>query len=223
MIKLLDNFIRNLYQFIRSSGGLRGYWFALAFLGYSVFGIGLAGAVDNHGSFAIKGIGASSCAVFREVSSNDAEAYRQFGGWMNGYISALNEAVPDTFDLISFEDSDTLIAYVSNYCEKYPKHRFMFAVKAVVTTLELGKITEQGQYVVFGGTEKIRLHQQTVDWIVQELIALKYLSIKFSASQQPAILVESLKSYQKDHSLPETGLPTQETLVRLLRKPLYRN
>jgi len=201
-------------------------WIPIIFLGYTVtvLGIGTVAAVDKNERFAIKGVGANSCAVFREMSAKDPEAYRQFGGWMNGYISALNETTPETFDLINFEDADTLIAYVSNYCLENPEHRFMFAVKGVAAALERSKITEQGQYIVFNGIDQVSLHQQTLDWVVRELTALEYLPPEaLDIQSQRTIIAKALKSYQKDNSLPETGLPTQETLVRLLHKPSNQN
>ena len=174
-------------------------------------------AEDVNGRFAIKGIGAHSCSDFYALSKEDPESYRQFGGWMNGYITARNAYEPETFDIVNFEDSDTLIAYVLNYCKNNPDHRFVFAVRGIVEALRPTKISEQGHYVIFSGTGTIRLHRSTVLWIVQELAAQKLLP-ETSYIPEQDVIISALKAYQKRMGMTESGIPDQETLVRLLRR-----
>ena len=49
-----------------------------------------ANAADEQGRYAIHGAGLLKCRVFVEEKSKQSPAYMMIGGWMDGYISAVN-------------------------------------------------------------------------------------------------------------------------------------
>ena len=51
-----------------------------------------AQAADKNGQFAIKGVGLQTCQEFVSARETQSPQYFKFGGWMNGYLSATEQA-----------------------------------------------------------------------------------------------------------------------------------
>ena len=74
--------------------------------------------------------------------------YKQniFNSWLNGYITAYNTYVPDTFNIIGNRDTASLNYWVANYCKNNPRASFDTAVGRLMTELAPQRIKEQPKH-----------------------------------------------------------------------------
>lgn len=63
--------------------------------------------------------------------------YKQnfFTAWLNGYITAYNAYVNDTFNIIGKRDQASLNYWLANYCKSHPKSSFDTAVDHLMVEL----------------------------------------------------------------------------------------
>ena len=94
-----------------------------------------AEAADKDGEFALKGIGRLNCKQFVENRNQKSNRYFQFGGWIEGYITAFNQLTPETFDLLSFETTEFLAWMIAQHCSQNPDERVADVVAAMVRKL----------------------------------------------------------------------------------------
>jgi hypothetical protein len=92
----------------------------------------LAHAVDANGASRIRGIGADSCAKFLgdRRSSLLVEHYRD---WLDGFLTALNTQIPNTYDIAGGADMDGILEWISNWCGTNPGSKFLSGAEAYVT------------------------------------------------------------------------------------------
>ena len=71
--------------------------------------------------------------------------YKQniFNAWLNGYITAYNAYVSDTFNIIGERDSASLNYWLADYCNKNPHSTYDTAVGHLMTELAPRRIKEQ--------------------------------------------------------------------------------
>ena len=71
--------------------------------------------------------------------------YKQniFNAWLNGYITAYNAYVDDTFNIIGGRDSASLNYWLANYCNKNPQSYFDAAVGHLMTELAPQRIKQK--------------------------------------------------------------------------------
>ena len=122
---------------------LKGCFMRLAiFLIVFIASIDLSYAIDKNGKFAIKGVGNTSCGSYRSmIETNDSQKYL-FAGWLNGYITAQNQHWPETFDVTSWENIETLSNYVYHYCGENKKLSYFQASTEMLNQLFDSRIKE---------------------------------------------------------------------------------
>lgn len=62
-------------------------------------------------------------------------AKNQFNEWLDGYLTAYDKFIPDTFDIAPDKDLDSLDSWLENYCKQHPYNLFDRAVESL--TFEL--------------------------------------------------------------------------------------
>lgn len=174
-------------------------------------------AAEDDGRFAVHGVGRAACADFTRVRAAGSAEYRQFGGWISGYITALNQMAPKTFDLVAFETLDTLSQYISNYCQKNPKSTFIEAARAVTLVMGPTKIEKFEGFIEFPGQPPIRLYKQVAAAAVARLRQLGHAGD--IDPHDVEAMSAALQAFQADNGLEQTGRPDQVTLSRLIRTP----
>lgn len=190
-------------------------WIALSI---SFFGSLSVMAEDADGKFAIKGVGNQSCPVFvRELEEGTHNRYL-FAGWLNGYITASNQHLKQTFDLSSWENINTLSNYIVQYCKKNPNHSFYVASAQV-----LGALYE---YRMQGFSRLLTLQNETERSFVYETVLVDvqkelkktgiYTGEVSGKFDKPT--VQAIKKFQEDKNLNVNGMPDQYTLHALLRQ-----
>jgi hypothetical protein len=105
-------------------------------------------AADKNGNF-----GSSLPAELKYCNSYIAaldacmngHCYKQniFNAWLNGYITAYNAYVNDTFNIIGKRDPASLNYWLANYCKKNSNSSFDTAVGHLMTELEPQRLHEK--------------------------------------------------------------------------------
>jgi hypothetical protein len=88
-------------------------------------------AKDVDGAFSIKGVGALSCDDFIKAAKGDAPILQQYAGYVSGYISAYNELETNTFDLLPWQQLDTVMLLLLQGCKQTPNSTVGGAVSRI--------------------------------------------------------------------------------------------
>ncbi len=174
-------------------------------------------ATDSKGNFAVEGVGKLTCQQYLAIRENSPDAFREYAGWIDGYLSALNQYLPATFDLVPWQRTDLLQLSVARLCEKSREMPFFRAVDILAKGLSEKRLIEQSdrvEFAVSGADQTFFVYKEILRQAQQELIRQGYLK-----GAADGVLGEQTKkaflAYQKDHDILTTGLPDQLTLFGL--------
>lgn len=174
-------------------------------------------AADEEGQAAIRGIGGLPCKRFVQAQEGDAALYRQFGGWMNGYLSAYNQAAEQTFDIASWASADSLAAVLLQHCRKHPDLPFHGGVNALIRWLESDRLPSSSPVVELRqGERTVRVYRAALRRAQQALQQRGYYHDAVDGVYGPRTGA-AIRAFQRDQGLDMSGLPDQQTLLRLLR------
>jgi hypothetical protein len=181
-----------------------------------LFAASSAFAADANSRFALRGVGLTSCEQFLKAMQEHKENVLVAGGWIEGYVTAVNKFTPDTFDMAPWQSTQALLGLVSRNCERNPQAGFFQIVDSMMKFLMPARLTAQSERVlVESGSTKFYVYQKTMKDIQEKLISLGYL--KGGADGQFGPQTKSaLEAYQKAQQIEVTGLPDQSTLFKLL-------
>ncbi|MGB0721683.1 MAG: peptidoglycan-binding domain-containing protein [Gammaproteobacteria bacterium] len=173
---------------------------------------------DAQGRYAIKGVGAQSCADYNKARRNKLPEVYMFMGWFQGWMSNENRHRENTFDLASWQHTGTLLAALDAYCEKNEKYPFVGAAEALIASMRTSALDEQALLVTAeAGGRSVQVYDAVLARLQAALAESgDYLGAatgRFDEATGKAIL-----AYQKREGLPETGLPDQVILQRLVHR-----
>lgn len=172
-------------------------------------------AADEAENFAVKGAGLARCNDYIEARRSNAPAFYQFGGWINGYLTALNQLKPETYDLAPWQSSDLLAGVILRNCRENPENRFINTVAAMVDSLNAQRILTKSPFVeAHAGETRIRIYQELLRR-TQEKLAESGLYQGEPTGLFDQETEDGLRAYQKAGRLIETGLPDQATLLAM--------
>lgn len=172
-------------------------------------------AADDAENFAVKGAGLASCSAYIEARRSNAPAFYQFGGWINGYLTALNQLKPETYDLAPWQSSDLLAGVILRNCRENPEKRFINTVAAMVASLHAQRLLTKSPLVeAHAGETRIRIYRELLRRTQEKLVESGLYQGEptglFDQETQ-----DGLRAYQKAGRLTETGLPDQATLLAM--------
>lgn len=171
---------------------------------------------DSGGQFRVRGVGVGTCQQFLDAVDKKDNALYLFGGWLDGYLTGVNQFSPETFDIAPWESTETLASLVRANCAKNPKQNFHAMLNAMVTVLRDRRLQERSTVVTATvGDQSIKLYK---DVLSQMQAALAKSG--FDPGAQDGTFGDQTRSaieaYQKDKGFKVTGLPDQITLLSLL-------
>jgi putative peptidoglycan binding protein len=172
---------------------------------------------DAHGQFGIRGAGLISCKIYENERKARADVYLMTAAWIDGYITATNENLADTYDIMSFETTELLTEVLDKHCKKNPKDIVFTVLKALLVKLHddrLRNYSKKTEIVV--GERTISLYVDTLKRVQQRLTSAGFYSGKIDADYGEK-MIRAMKSYQTSIGFNPTGFPDQATLWRLLR------
>lgn len=173
---------------------------------------------DDKGDFAIKGGGVQPCGAFLtayEARNTDLALY---AGWIDGYLTGLNQSTPDTYDLASWHSVETLIGLLQAACsQSAPERRVIEAFTDVLRLLYPGRVQAQDGMIalVHEGTG-MTIYASVLRSAKARLNALGHGAGAEDDSFTPDV-VRAIEAFQRARNIPVTGLPDQQTLYLLLR------
>lgn len=92
-----------------------------------------ASALDDDGNANLHGQGASTCAAFGAArKAGKAADYEQ---WLDGYLSAVNLVLPDTYDILGAKERGAALAWLDQYCAGNAGDAFGFAANRLAAYL----------------------------------------------------------------------------------------
>lgn len=174
-------------------------------------------AADAEGRFSVKGAGISTCQRYLEEWEAKSDAVYAFGGWVEGYLTAANQFLPETYDLAPWETTTLLTALLAEHCKKEPQIPFVQAVRSMTAALRNERL-EQSSPVIMAehAGSGVRVYREVLRRAQERLKALDLyrgpVNGEFGADTRAA-----LETFQKSEGLTVTGLPDQPSLQKLLR------
>ena len=175
----------------------------------------VAHAADETGQFAVKGAGITDCADFLEATQARNEKLYLYGGWINGYISALNQAEDETYDLTPWQTTDFLATFIARYCEQKPSESFFKATADMVADLKAQRLRQRADRVTIEvGGSKTHLYQSTVKFLQERLKLLGHYQGAINSVYDQKTQ-EAVAAFQTQKEMEATGFPDQITLLRL--------
>lgn len=174
------------------------------------------GAADGSGRFALRGVGLATCEQFLQAAEERQENILLAGGWLEGYMTAINQLMPETFDIAPWQNTDTVLALVKHNCERNREQRFFAVVTAMIEFLAENRLKEQSDRVIAEADgQRVALYSEIMKDVQQNLIDKGHLQGN-ADGQFGAKTKAALEEFQKKENLQVTGLPDQVTLWRLI-------
>ena len=187
---------------------------AAACLGAIVSGGALA--ADAGGYFTVKGAGATSCRSYSEAVRERGQAFVSFGGWIEGYLSAMNRYEEGVYDIAGWRGTEALMASIAHFCAENPSVGFHDVMVRLTEQLRATALTAQSEPVEVSGADRsMTVPAEVVRRVQQRLYERGIYTGEVDGHWSPATL-EALQAFQEAKGLPEHGLPDQQTLVQLL-------
>ena len=175
-------------------------------------------AADKAGNFALKGAGFLRCQVFVIEREKKSNIYYLIGGWVEGFISAHNKYVKDTYDILSFESLELLLRVMDGHCKSNPNDRLYSVLNSMIIKVTPDRLRQDSPRIEVGeGDRKTILYRETIRRIQTRLKGLGLYKGRidgvFTEDTQSALI-----AFQSDIDLETTGFPDHTTLWRLLRQ-----
>ncbi len=172
-------------------------------------------ATDDNGQFAIKGMGLVTCERFVEARDAQSREYFQFGGWINGYLTATNRYEQQTFDVVPWQSTGLLAGWLARFCERNPDVPFVQAVAMMVNTLGKERLTTRSERVEAQiGETRVYIYESTLR-LVQERLSERGHYEGAATGNFDTQTRAALERFQREAGLKPTGLPDQPTLAKL--------
>jgi len=174
-------------------------------------------AADNQGKYSIHGAGLLKCNIFVDERKKQSPAYMMIGGWIDGYISAVNQLEKNTYDITSFTSTELLTALIDKHCAGHPDDVLAPVLSAILTKLHADRVkTASPLVIVRVGKFQTQLYKKTLADIQKKLAHKKYFNKEANGVWSKSLQTALLK-YQQSANLKPTGFPDQKTLWHLFR------
>ncbi len=182
-----------------------------------------ARAADTGGQFAVEGVGRSTCEGFITAKSESSDAYWMFLGWLDGYMTGINQYSPETYDITPWQSQNLVAALIERFCETNPEANFFAVANGMIVELRDDRLRESSAPVV------AKVGERTIG-VYREILRRVQVLLKEGGHYKGEVdglfgpkTRRALESYQKRVGLTVTGLPDQATLFKLLSPSAARN
>lgn len=181
---------------------------------------GPADAADAAGNFAIKGAGAQTCGRLLADLAADGRNLALYGGWIEGYVTAVNQYEPGSFDATPWHSTETLIALLRSACaERPPETRLMDAAVALLQRLAPLRLAEASPLTGLRHGGRVVMIYDAVLAAALRRLAAEGFPTPEDAEGFGSAAAEAFEAFQRARGLPATGLPDQATLLELFHRP----
>lgn len=175
-----------------------------------------ASAADEKGTFAIRGAGLIDCATYLAEREKRSAAYMMMGGWIDGYVTAVNQRAAETYDATSFESTELITEIISLHCKTHLYDRLFSVLNSIVVERWMSRVMKHTPLVdIRSGELHVQLYSETI-LRVQNRLKKRRLLKTAATGQFDADTIAALAAFQKTINFKPTGFPDQATLWRLL-------
>jgi hypothetical protein len=92
-------------------------------------------AKDFDGEFAVFSVGGKSCGEYLRARHGGGRAQHDFTTWVQGYLSAFNLIVPNTYDILGTRDFDKVVQWLDSHCAENRATSFVNATALLTINL----------------------------------------------------------------------------------------
>jgi len=92
-------------------------------------------ARDMDEQYAVFGVGGDNCATYLVARDQAGTAERWYHRWLNGYLTAVNNAGASTFNILGDKSMADMLDWLEGYCAANPNANFANAVADMVAIL----------------------------------------------------------------------------------------
>ncbi len=186
---------------------------------------GAARAASKDGQFAVKGPGLATCERYTQAraahyaggAENPSTSYISALGWISGYISAYNQLTEDTLDVTPWQSLDLLALLIDNYCKQNPTLPVVRAMDAGINALKPGRLRSSSENVTIeSGGNRIVVYREILRRAQQILLELGHYDGELDGLWGSATQA-AFEAYQTEQGIQVSGVPDQNTLLRLFR------
>ena len=96
---------------------------------------GTASAKDMDGEFAVFSVGGESCIDYLRARQLGGRQQSRFTEWVQGYLSAFNLIVPNTYDILGNRDFDKVVQWLDEHCLQNRETPFVNATALLTINL----------------------------------------------------------------------------------------
>lgn len=173
-------------------------------------------AADAEGEFAIKGAGLQSCEKLTAAWDERSADLPLYLGWIDGYLTGMNQHFADTFDMAPWQSVTTLLGLTREYCRDAPgETRVIDAFNALMQDFAPSRLTEKSDgSAIRRGDTAVVLYAATVAALERRL-AEKGFDPGTADGDFTDRTAAALADFQTARGLEPTGLPDQQTLFAL--------
>jgi hypothetical protein len=174
-------------------------------------------ALDKNGKYAIKGVGNIPCLEFVKMVEQDNPQKFLFAGWLNGYMTAHNQHLTDTFDIVSWENIETMGTYLRSHCNKNPKLSFFQATTQMLSELYAQRIVEfVGAENLSSGKQSKKTYFQVIARVQKRLKELNFYDGEIDGRMTKK-LTAAVDTFRSKQGIPQSDFLDQKVLHALLR------
>lgn len=173
-----------------------------------------AHSADEQGQYFVKGIGSLTCEQYLMEMANGSPTHVMFRSWLNGYLTAYNTFVAQTYDIAPGSNVEGLANVMETICRNSPDAMFAAASQGLTNAL-----IPQRQVAMATATVPSAAAPSGEMSIFDVQTALQqrgYFSGTVDGLLGPATGA-ALEAYQRENGLTVTGIPDAETRQALSR------
>ncbi len=174
-------------------------------------------SADSKGQYAVRGAGLISCALLVEARKAKSDAYLVTAAWVDGYVTGINQYAPDTYDELSFESTELIMAILDEHCKKHPADPVFGVINSLFKQVRDDRLKAKSEKVnVTAGPRSARHYVEVIRRVQAKLHGRGFYNGPVNGEFTPQT-VAAIKKFQKSIDFEPTGFPDQTTLWRLLR------
>jgi len=178
-----------------------------------------APAADASGEFAVRGIGAQTCAALLAGTESDkgAVTLQHLSIWASGYLSHANRASQGIFDAMPIQDSVAIAQIVTHLCRDNTDILVENVMAKLVQTLASVAPTAPSELdTIKNGSYSVVIRRSVMTAVQNRLVALDLLDAAAVDGLYGAKSQTALSKYQESRKLAVTGVPDAATVLRIL-------
>ena len=174
-------------------------------------------AADEEGNFAIDGAGTVACERFIEAYDGKTRDFFVFAGWIDGYVTAMNQQQEATYDLTPWQTTEFVLDLVAQYCRANPERKFIYGITELLRYLYQGRLEALSEITQVEHSGKGAFFYRATIRSVQEALAERALYEGDADGVFDDEVARSLARFQGLAGLEETGWLDQRTLFALMK------